>query len=144
MRSLLDVNVLIALNDAKHVHHLRSVDWFESHGDSGWASCPITQNGVLRIMSQPAYPQTQTVGRLLARLDASFATRYHEFWPDDVSLTDVSLFRADRIHGHRQLTDLYLLGLAVRHGGRLVTLDARIAVNAVIGARPGNLVSLLD
>ena len=142
MRALFDVNVLIALNDLQHVHHGVAADWFDAHGDAGWATCPLTQNGLLSIMSQPGYPQPETVGHLLEQLRGALTARYHEFWPDDVSLTDAALFRADRIHGHRQLTDLYLLGLAVRHGGRLVTFDTRIRLNTVVGAGPGNLVTL--
>lgn len=143
MRSLLDVNVLIALHDVKHAHHHRAVGWFDTHGEAGWASCPLTQNGLLRVMSQPTYPRTQTIVELMARFGPSLDTRYHEFWPDDISLADATRFRIDRMHGHRQLTDLYLLGLAVRRGGRLVTLDARIATSAVAGASGQHLVTLL-
>ena len=81
-------------------------------------------------------------GSRFKQLRGALTARYHEFWPDDVSLTDATLFRTDRIHGHRQLTDLYLLGLAVRHGGRLVTFDTRIRLSTVVGAGPGNLVTL--
>lgn len=142
MRALLDVNVLIALHDAQHVHHTLATDWFEAHADAGWASCPITQNGCLRIMSQPAYPNAQSAGVLMGMLARSCAASFHEFWPDDVSLVDSKRFRADRIHGHRQMTDLYLLGLAVHHGGRLVSFDTRIALSAVLGAAPRHLVAL--
>jgi uncharacterized protein len=79
MRALLDVNVLIALHDAQHVHHTLAADWFEANADAGWASCPITQNGCLRIMSQPAYPNAQGVAALLRILGRSFAAPYHEF-----------------------------------------------------------------
>jgi uncharacterized protein len=148
MRALLDVNVLIALHDAQHVHHGLATDWFEANADAdadaGWASCPLTQNGCLRIMSQPAYPNAQSVDVLLAMLARSCAAPVHEFWPDDISLVDRRRFRADRIHGHRQMTDIYLLGLAVQHGGRLVTFDTRIALSAVHGATPRHLVALVD
>ncbi len=143
MRALLDVNVLIALNDSTHRHHHLVVDWFDVQGEAGWASCPLTQNGMLRVMSQPAYEKPQTVVQLLACIGPWLANRYHEFWHDDISLADPARFRADRMHGHRQLTDLYLLGLAVRHSGRLVTLDKRIALAAVTGARAEHLVTLL-
>lgn len=143
LRALLDVNVLIALHDAQHVHHALATDWFEAHADAGWASCPLTQNGCLRIMSQPAYPNAQSVDVLLAMLARSCAAPFHEFWPDDISLLDSKRFRADRIHGHRQMTDLYLLGLAVQHGGRLVSFDTRIAFSAVHGAAPRHLVALI-
>jgi predicted nucleic acid-binding protein len=108
----------------------------------GWASSPLTQNGVLRIMSQPAYPQALPVGELMTRLHRSFSHSLHEFWADDISLVDPAHFRAEHIHGHRQLTDIYLLALAVRHGGRFVTFDTRIALSAVHGAEASHLVHL--
>ncbi len=142
MRALLDVNVLIALHDAQHVHHALATDWFEANADAGWASCPITQNGCLRIMCQPAYPNAQSAEVLMRMFQRSCAAPYHEFWADDISLLDSKRFRADRIHGHRQLTDLYLLGLAVQHGARLVSFDTRIALAAVHGAAVRHLVAL--
>jgi uncharacterized protein len=142
MRSLLDVNVLIALHDAQHVHHALAADWFEANARTGWASCPITQNGCLRIMSHPSYPNAQSLATLLAMLARSVAAPVHAFWPDDIGLTDTKRFRADHMHGHRQLTDVYLLGLAARNGGRLVTFDNRIAVSAVHGATARHLVTI--
>lgn len=142
MRSLLDVNVLIALHDQQHVHHQTATRWFGQHAALGWASCPLTQNGALRVMSQPAYPQPAPLSALLVMFRRSFADPSHAFWPDDVSLADSEVFDSQRIHGHRQVTDVYLLGLAVAHGGRLVTLDARIPLSAVRGAQPDHLVGL--
>ena len=142
-RALLDVNVLIALHDAQHVHHGMATQWFADHAQAGWASCPITQNGVLRIMSQPAYPNARRLGELMTMLKRSFAASVHAFWPDDISLVDAQRFDADHIHGHRQLTDLYLLALAVRQGGRFVTFDTRVPLSAVVGARKSHLVALL-
>jgi uncharacterized protein len=139
---LLDVNVLIALHDVQHVHHGIASEWFGRNMAAGWASCPLTQNGALRIMSQPAYPQAVTVGELMGQLHRSCSDAAHEFWADDISLTDPSLFCAEHIHGHRQLTDLYLLALAVRHGGRLVTFDTRIALSAVRGCERRHLLNL--
>lgn len=134
MRSLLDVNVLIALHDLQHIHHETAKHWFRKHAAQGWASCPLTQNGALRVMNQPAYAQPQPLAALLAMFRRSFSDASHAFWPDDISLADAAVFDSERIHGHRQLTDVYLLGLAVAHGGRLVTLDARIPLSAVRGA----------
>ena len=142
MRALLDVNVLIALHDAQHVHHTLAAEWFEANARAGWASCPITQNGCLRIMSHPAYPGAQSLSTLLAMLSRSLASPMHEFWPDDVRLVDSQRFRADRMHGHRQLTDVYLLGLAVHHDGRFLTFDTRIAMTAVLGATARHLVAI--
>lgn len=143
MRALLDVNMLVALHDSEHVHHDLVSKWFTTRTAPGWATCPITQNGCLRILSQPNYPNRRTIQSLLGALGASFGSQHHEFWPDDISLLDDRRFRRDRIHGHRQLTDLYLLALAVRRKARLVTLDAGIAVSAVVGADADHLVTLL-
>ena len=140
MRALLDVNVLIALHDSDHVHHHVASRWLLANIERGWASCPLTQNGCLRIMAQPGYAQPQPLAALVAMLGRSTAARFHEFWPDDVSLLDAAHFRHDHVHGPRQLTDLYLLALAVRHDGRLVTFDQRIALSAVPAARAEHLV----
>lgn len=142
MRALLDVNVLIALLDADHVSHRSALAWFGEQAGSGWASCPITQNGCLRIMSHPGYPNAHTVLEVVQRLRSATADRTHMFWPASESLLDARFVDATRVHGPRQLTDVYLLGLAVRNGGRLVTFDASIAVGAVKGATAEHLLQL--
>ncbi len=142
MRALFDVNVLIALHDRQHIHHHTAADWFGQHAAQGWSSCPLTQNGALRVMNQPAYPNPMLLPVLIAMFKRSFGNPLHAFWPDDISLADGNTFDNERIHGHRQITDVYLLGLAVAHGGRLVTLDARIPLSAVHGASAGHLVCL--
>ena len=127
MRALLDINVLIALLDAQNVHHGAARDWLSaSMPDAGWASCPLTQNGVVRVMSQPTYPGAQPAARVAARLAEATRTRWHAFWPDDVSLLEPGTVDWRRVLASRQVTDLYLLALAIRHGGRFVTLDRRI------------------
>lgn len=142
MRALLDVNVLIALLDADHALHDRATEWFAEHARSGWASCPITQNGCLRIMSHPGYPGTLPVQAVAERLGDAAASPLHEFWPDDLSVLDVQLIDAARVHGPRQITDVYLLGLAVRRRGRFVTFDASVALDAVKGAAKRHLLTL--
>jgi len=142
MRALLDVNVLIALLDADHSLHDRAIDWFDGHAASGWASCQMTQNGCVRIMSHPAYPNAPPVAAVVKRLSAATAGRYHEFWADDVSLLDPALVDPQRVHGARQLTDVYLVALAVRHSGRLVTFDDSISITSVKSAKAAHLVSL--
>jgi toxin-antitoxin system PIN domain toxin len=142
MRALLDVNVLIALLDADHSLHARATDWFASHARAGWASCPITQNGCVRIMSHQGYPNALPVRAVLERFAEASAGSFHEFWPDDISLSDEERVDAARIHGPRQLTDLYLLALAVRHGGRFVTFDHSVAMEAIKGAKPRDMVTL--
>jgi uncharacterized protein len=142
MRALLDVNVLIALHDADHVHHTRAGEWFEAHSQSGWASTPLTQNGCLRIMSQAGYSNPQPMTQLVLMLQNSTVAPWHALWPDDISLLDSHIFRHTHIHSSKQLTDLYLLGLVVRNQGCLVTFDQRIPLSAVLGAKPEHLVVL--
>jgi len=140
MRALLDVNVLVALFDANHSLHAPAMRWFSEHGDSGWASCPITQNGCVRVMSQPGYPEHMPVASVIDRLRRAASHPAHEFWSDEVSLLDNGVIDSSRIHGPNQLTDVYLLALAVAHGGRLVTLDQAISIAAVKGAQKKHLV----
>jgi uncharacterized protein len=142
MRALLDINVLIALHDRDHVHHERASEWFASHAGKGWASCPLTQNGCLRIMSQPAYPGAQPLAGLLEMLRRSTSTAFHEFWSDDTSILDAKRFNESRMHGHRQITEVYLLALSVKNGGRLASFDLRVPIAAVRGATPAHLAIL--
>lgn len=139
MRALLDVNVLIALLDANHIHHRTAVDWIERHADNGWASCPLTQNGCIRIMSQPGYPNPVPAAAVAERLAEAAALPFHAFWPDDISLLTPGFIDWTRILGSRQVTDVYLLALAVRHEGRLATFDKGIPLAAISAARPVNL-----
>ena len=141
-RALLDVNVLIALHDEQHVHHGVAARWFEANARHGWASCPLTQNGCVRIMSQPGYPSPVPLPAVIAMLGRSCGHAAHEFWPDDISLLDATRMHHGRMHGHRQLTDLYLLAMAVEHKGRFVTFDAQIPLNAVRGATARHSVSI--
>lgn len=142
MRALLDVNVLIALLEADHSLHARATRWFETHARAGWASCPITQNGCVRIMSHPGYPSALPVRAVVERLREATASRYHEFWPDGVSLLDARVADPSRIHGPRQLTDVYLVALAVQHDGRFVTFDASVSPEAIKGARKDHILVL--
>lgn len=142
MRALLDVNVLIALLDADHVAHARARSWLEAEAANGWASCPLTQNGCVRILSLPSYPNALPPSEVIARLRKAVAHPSHEFWPDDLSLLDDAVIDAARVLGPKQVTDLYLLALSVRHDGRFVTFDNRIPATVVRGARPDHLVCL--
>ena len=139
MRALLDVSVLIALLDAAHVHHVLARDWLQDNIAEGWASCPITQNGCIRILSQPAYPGAESPAVVADRLAEAAATKWHEFWPADLSLLDREVLEWRRVLGSRQLTDAYLLALAVRRDGRFVTFDRSIPLDAVPGAEPRHL-----
>ena len=139
MRALFDVNVLIALHDSDHVHHTRAGEWLDAHSPSGWASTPLTQNGCLRIMAQPAYPQALPLAAVAQRLGQAAATPAHLFIADDYSLLDADSLHWPQLLGHRQVTDAYLLGLAVRHGCRFVSFDARVNLAAVPGAKAEHL-----
>ena len=143
MRALLDVNILIALLDAAHVGHRVASDWMARELPQGWASCPLTQNGCIRIMSQPAYPGAFAAAEVAQRLAEAASHDAHVFWPDDVSLLEKGVLDWSRVLGHRQVTDNYLLALAVRHRGRLVTFDARVNGAAVRGSGPKHLVVLV-
>ena len=138
MRALLDVNVLIALLDSDHASHDTAIHWFAKHAREGWASCPITQNGCIRIMSNQGYPNPLPVQAVIERLAEACNEDIHEFWPDEVSLLDPDVADSTRIHGPRQLTDIYLLALAVQHEGRLVTFDNGIPLAAVRRATTQN------
>ena len=142
MRALLDVNVLIALFDPMHQHHERAITWLRKTIRFGWASCPITQNGFVRVITQPRYPRPIPVSDAVDRLHEATSTPHHAFWPDDVSVVDTTRFRHDRMHGPQQLTDLYLLALAVRHEGCFVTFDQAIPISALRGAEAKHLVVL--
>ena len=142
MRALLDVNVLIALLDADHIEHVTARAWLEREIDTGWASCPITDNGFVRILSQPRYPSPVPPAEAIRRLEQAKRTAQHEFWPCDASLLDGRLVDATRLHSARQVTDVYLLALAVAKGGRFVTFDRSIPLSAVFGAQRHQLVVL--
>lgn len=141
-RALFDVNVLIALLDRGHIHHDRAREWLLTHQCGGWASCAITQNGCIRIMSQPAYPGSLPAAEVAARLRRAMATPLHRFVAQDLSLTDARRFDTSKLLGPRQVTDVYLLGLAVANAMRLVTFDPSIPPGAVADAQPDSLVVL--
>jgi uncharacterized protein len=142
MRALLDVSVLVPLFDAGHIHHRAAVAWCTANAKAGWASCPPTQNGFVRIVCQPKYPRPARMWDALAVLRRQIGEADHEFWPDDVSITDETLFDPAYILGPGQIGDVCLLGLAVKHRGRLVTFGRGMPVKAVRGAEARHLVVL--
>lgn len=142
MRALLDVNVLIALLDAGHVHHRVVTDWLVTHLGDGWASCPLTQNGCIRIFSNPAYPNAVPAAQIAERLAEAARHPAHAFWPDAISLLEPGRLAWERLLSSRQVTDAYLLALAVEQGGRLVTLDRGVPLAAVSGAQSRHWVVL--
>jgi hypothetical protein len=142
MRALFDVNALLAVFDKTHRFHARARTWWSANSGEGWATCPITQNGFVRVMSQPAYVQTRIPIEGAKLLHLGLNQPGHQFWPDDISITDASVFDHSRILGPNQITDVYLLGLAVKNGGRLVTFDRGVPISAVRGADARHLVAL--
>ena len=133
--ALLDVNVLVALFDPDHVHHELAHDWFTEHRRTGWATCPLTENGFVRVLANPAYGGTvMRASDLVARLRRFCESGGHAFWPDALSFRDDAVFVPTLVAGHRQLTDIYLLGLAHAKGGCLATFDRTIPTRAVKGA----------
>jgi toxin-antitoxin system PIN domain toxin len=137
MAALLDVNALIALVDSDHVDHETMRKWFTENHEAGWATCPITENGMIRVLSQQAYPSGQRtpaeVIQTLNALKTAFAATHH-FWPDDVSLTDNPIFDGALIAGAGHVTDAYLLGLTASKGGTFISFDRSLAWYAVRGA----------
>ena len=134
MTYLLDVNVLIALIDPTHISHEDAHRWFQTGGKSSWATCPITENGVVRIVGHPRYPNSPGSPAVVAAvLQQLCCLPGHVFWPDDISALDPSHIEADRMIAAGQVTDTYLLALAVAHGGQLASLDRRLSVAAVPG-----------
>lgn len=137
-RALLDVNVLIALFDPTHVHHEAAHDWFADNRTEGWATCAITENGFVRVLTNPRSAVDGRMATIVKSLRTFCASGHHAFWPDDLSLRD-EMFDLSYAPGHRQLTDVYLLGLAVRNDGRLATFDQGIPLKAIKGAKPETL-----
>jgi toxin-antitoxin system PIN domain toxin len=140
MRALLDVNVWIALLDPNHSFAPRANAWFEKERPA-FATCPIVENGVVRILASPGYSAQlrPSIAALAEMLAAACAKNDHAFWPDDLSLRDPARIDTARLHGPRQITDAYLLALAVAHGGCFVTFDGGVPLSAVPGAQRRHL-----
>jgi uncharacterized protein len=130
---LLDVNVLIALLDPTHVHHDRAHEWFAGQGRENWISSPTTENGTVRIASHPKYSNAQPAAVVLESLESLTRVGHHRFVPDAVSLLDAGVVRAN-VLSSSQVTDTYLVQMAVSLGARLATFDARIVTAAVRSA----------
>jgi toxin-antitoxin system PIN domain toxin len=133
---LLDINVLIALFDPAHVHHEAAHRWVQTLAAPKWATCPLTQNGFIRVLTNPAYPNLRvTPAQVAQRLKVFCEQPGHDFWPDAVSLTDPMVFDLGKLAGHRQIADLYLAGLAMHYNGRFATFDRGIPIQALVSPR---------
>lgn len=141
-RALLDVNVLLALLDSDHVDHGRASDWLDAEIAAGWASCAITENGFVRILSQPRYPSPVSPTEAIELLDRARNSPHHAFWRCDISVLDADTVDRTRLLGPRQVSDAYLLALAVTHDGRLVTFDRSLSLASVPGATEAHLMLL--
>ena len=134
MTILLDVNVLIALIDPDHIAHDRAHHWFAHVAAGDWATCPIVENGAIRIVGAPGYTSPALgCADVIESVRSLYARSGHHFWPDDVSLIASDLIDRSMLLSSSRITDTYLLALAVAHGGRLATLDRRLSPAAVKG-----------
>jgi uncharacterized protein len=140
---LLDVNVWVALFDDAHVGSARANAFIDAPGRM-IATCPLTENGTIRVLNLPSYGKRGALGlaRVREQLQRACAALPHQFWPDDVSLRDDNAIDFSQVHGHNQIIDLYLLALAVKHKGALVTFDQSIPLSAVRGATREHLLIL--
>jgi uncharacterized protein len=134
LRYLLDVNFLIALLIGSHVHNARAHAWWRENMRAGWASCPITQNGFVRIVSQPNFAAPLSVLEAVELLTDATRDTDHEFWADNISVLDGQYFDHGKLLRSDAITDAYLMALAVKHESRLVTFDKSIPIKAVRGA----------
>jgi hypothetical protein len=133
-RFLLDVNVLIALIDPAHMQHDNAHNWFSAQGKRAWATCPLTENGIVRVVGHARYPNSPGTPAAVAELvQVLRGLGGHEFWADDISLLDPDHIEVTRLLESSQVTDSYLLALATAHGGKLVTFDRHLVADAVIG-----------
>jgi toxin-antitoxin system PIN domain toxin len=142
MRALLDVNCLLALLDEDHSAHPQALQWWQSNRQAGWATCPLTQNGFARIASQGRYPGQRPLGVAIEQIERLVTLPDHEFWPDNISIADDRVFDRRHVLGPSQITDVYLLALAIKNAGRLVTFDRGLPLKAVRGAEARHLVVL--
>jgi hypothetical protein len=133
--ALLDVNVLVALFDPDHIHHEAAHTWFSANRVRGWATCPITENGLVRILSNIAYTKGrhESAEAVRNRLKTFCESGNHLFWPEQLSIRDEQRLKLAGL-SHSKITDVYLLAIAVDQGGRLVTFDRRIPLTAAVGA----------
>ena len=128
MAILLDVNVLVALFWKTHNDHPAAQQWFNENEKKGWATCPFTQAAFVRLVSNPAYAEDAVrPPEAIALLEENLLRPSHEFWPDSISFTDAAAYVRPDLTGHKQVTDVYLLGLAMHHQAKLVTFDKPLA-----------------
>ena len=129
---LLDVNVLIALVDPAHIQHDLAHEWFARVGRKGFATCPLTENGLVRIIGHPRYPNSPgPPSAVAAALIAIRSLPGHAFWADSITLVDNPWIDLERLSSHGRVTDTYLLALALENAGKLATMDPKLATDGV-------------
>lgn len=127
MISLLDVNLLVALAWPSHVQHDAALGWFRENRAAGWATCPLTQSGFVRVSSnRQVIPEAKSPQEAVGLLRRIVELPGHRFWEDDFAIATASEIASERLLGYRQVTDAHLLALAIRRGGRLATFDGGI------------------
>jgi len=132
MAFLLDVNVLVALLWTTHEGHLRVQEWFAHNSPKGWATCPFTQAAFVRMSTNPAiFPNAVKPSEAIEMLKKDLLHPSHRFWKADIGFAEASKPFQERLQGHRQVTDAYLLGLAIHMKGKLATMD-----RAILGLLP--------
>jgi toxin-antitoxin system PIN domain toxin len=142
---LLDVNVLLALAWPRHAAHRTASDWFARNSERGWATCPLTESGFVRIISNPAFSPAGPNPNQAARiLEANCRHPAHKFWPADLSWRETATLFGSRIIGHRQVSDAYLLALAIHRGGSLATLDRAVPALLPAGSRHAASIELIS
>jgi len=125
---LLDVNVLIALMWTSEEAHTRVQDWFAQSAHQGWATCPFTQAAFIRIVTNPAFSKDAVTPQEAIRiLGVNLKHPGHRFWADEIDFVRAVQGFVAKFSGHQQVTDAYLLGLAIHKKGKLATLDRGIA-----------------
>jgi toxin-antitoxin system PIN domain toxin len=138
---LLDINVLVALLWTNHEHHRAASDWHRSHQRAGWATCPLTQAGFVRVSSNPqVFRDAPSPARAVEVLQANLRHPTHRFWKEDIPFAQAVAPFGGRLTGHQQTTDAYLLGLAIRKQGVLATFDT--SVTALVEDHAGHRASL--
>lgn len=144
--ALLDVNALLALLLENHMFHAKIAKWFAGRKDRGWATCPITQQGFVRIVSNPAYVRPAATVRSAIDLiqTTTEVNTYHHFWSDTLALANLDATIRQCLRGHKQMTDAYLLSLAIHHRGKLVTFDTRMVALAPVGSEARDALEILS
>lgn len=139
MKFLPDVNVLIALFDTSHQHHTIAKNEFTKYLSDGWCTCSLIQNGFIRIISNPSYLNNLTVTEATTLLEKAQENTRHTFLDQTISLLDSNKFEASKLVSHKQVTDLFLIGMAIHHDATLVTFDRNIPIHAAIGFKDRHL-----